>query len=51
VSEEAAAKGRSAEQERRERARTYDRWLAELTRDADTAEREASRVKLPQTGS
>jgi predicted heme/steroid binding protein len=51
VSEEAAAKGRSAEQERRERARTYDRWLAELTRDADTAEREASRAKLPQTGS
>jgi hypothetical protein len=51
VSQEAEAKGHSAEEERRERARIYDQWLAELTRDADTAEREASRAKLPQTGS
>jgi hypothetical protein len=40
---EAAAAGRSVEDERKERVRTYDRWLAELTTEAEAAEKRAAR--------
>jgi hypothetical protein len=47
---EAAARGLSLEEERKERVRTYDRWLAELTEDAETAEKEAARAKRAASG-
>jgi hypothetical protein len=39
---DAAAAGRSVDDERRARAATYDRWLAELTQDAEMAEKAAA---------
>jgi hypothetical protein len=47
---EAAARGLGADAERQERARTYDRWLAELTRDAETAEKQAARASRAASG-
>ncbi len=47
---EAVAKGRDVGDERKERARTYDRWLAELTRDAESAEKAAARAKRAASG-
>ena len=47
---EAAARGRSVDEERKERARAYDRWLAELTIDAETAEKQAAQAKRAASG-
>lgn len=47
---EAAARGRSAFDERKERARAYDAWLAELTLDAETAEKLEARGKRAPSG-
>ena len=47
---EAAAHGRSADEERKERARAYDGWLAELTMDAETAEKLAAQAKRAASG-
>jgi len=33
-----------------ERVRTYDRWLAELTKDAETAEKAAARDARAASG-
>ena len=35
---------------RQERVRTYDRWLAELTREAETAEKQAALAKRAASG-
>jgi hypothetical protein len=50
LASEAAAAGRSVDEERRERAATYDRWLAELTTDAETAEKLAAQAKRAASG-
>jgi hypothetical protein len=50
LASEAAAAGRSVDEERRERASTYDRWLAELTTDAETAEKLAAQAKRAASG-
>jgi hypothetical protein len=50
LSSEAAARGQDAETLRLERVRTYDRWLAELTREAETAEKEAALAKRAASG-
>jgi N-acetyl-anhydromuramyl-L-alanine amidase AmpD len=50
LASEAAASGRSIETLRQERVRTYDRWLAELTREAETAEKEAALAKRAASG-
>jgi hypothetical protein len=42
VEDEAAAEGRSVDELRRERARTYDLWLGEQAKDAETAEKAAA---------
>jgi N-acetylmuramoyl-L-alanine amidase len=47
---EAAANGRSVDEERRQRVRTYDRWLAELTSDAETAETRAAQRRRATSG-
>ncbi len=47
---EAAANGRSVDEERRQRVRTYDRWLAELTSDAETAETRAAQRRRAASG-
>jgi hypothetical protein len=47
---EAVAAGRSVEDERKERVRTYDRWLAELTTDAETAEKAAESLRAASGG-
>jgi len=47
---EAAANGRSVDEERKERVRAYDRWLAELTMDAETAEKLAAQAKRAASG-
>jgi hypothetical protein len=47
---EAAGRGEDALTERKERASTYDRWLAELTRDAETAEKHAARAGRAASG-
>jgi predicted heme/steroid binding protein len=47
---EAAARGRSVDEERSERAGAYDRWLAELTTDAETAEKRAARANHAPSG-
>ena len=47
---EAAANGRSVEEERMQRVRAYDRWLAELTMDAETAEKLAAQAKRAASG-
>ena len=43
LASEARASGQDIEAVRVERVRTYDRWLAELTKDAETAEKAAAR--------
>jgi hypothetical protein len=45
VEDEAVAAGRSADDLRRERARAYDLWLDEQTKDADTAEKAAAATR------
>jgi hypothetical protein len=50
LASEAVARGVSLERERQERARTYDRWLAELTRDAELAEKGAALAKRVASG-
>ena len=47
---EAAANGRSVDEERKQRVRAYDRWLAELTTDAETAEKLAAQAKRAASG-
>ena len=47
---EAAASGRELDEERSERVRTYDRWLAELTKDAETAEKAAAQGARAASG-
>jgi predicted heme/steroid binding protein len=47
---EAAANGRSVDEERKQRVRAYDRWLAELTMDAETAEKLAAQAKRAASG-
>jgi len=47
---EAAARGRSVDEERQQRASAYDRWLAELTTDAETAEKRAARAHQAPSG-
>jgi len=47
---EAVAKGRDVGDVRRERARTYDRWLAELTGDAEAAEKAAAQRTRAASG-
>ncbi|HKZ32802.1 MAG TPA: peptidoglycan recognition family protein [Vicinamibacteria bacterium] len=47
---EAAATGRSVDEERKQRARGYDGWLAELTTDAETAEKLAAQAKRAASG-
>jgi len=42
LEDEAAAAGRTVDELRRERAGTYDLWLDEQTRDAETAEKAAA---------
>jgi hypothetical protein len=42
LAEEAAAAGRTEDDLRRERTVTYDLWLDEQTRDAETAEKAAA---------
>lgn len=50
LASEAAARGRSVDEERRQRASSYDRWLAELTAEAETAEKQAARAKRAASG-
>ena len=47
---EAAANGRGVDEERKQRVRAYDRWLAELTMDAETAEKLAAQAKRAASG-
>jgi hypothetical protein len=47
---EAAARGLHVDEERKQRARAYDRWLAELTMDAETAEKRAALAKRAPSG-
>lgn len=47
---EAMARGASALDERKERARTYDRWLAELTTEAEIFEKEAAQAGRARSG-
>jgi hypothetical protein len=47
---EAEAGGHDPDTERAERVRTYDRWLAELTKDAETAERAAAQGARAASG-
>ena len=47
---DAAANGRSVDEERKQRARGYDGWLAELTTDAETAEKLAAQAKRAASG-
>jgi N-acetylmuramoyl-L-alanine amidase len=47
---DAAANGRSVDEERRQRVRAYDGWLAELTTDAETAEKLAAQAKRAASG-
>ena len=50
LADEAAAAGREVDAERKERVRTYDRWLAELTKDAETAEKAAAQGARAASG-
>ena len=47
---EAEAAGRDPDAVKAERVRTYDRWLAELTKDAETAERAAAQGARAASG-
>jgi hypothetical protein len=51
LADEAAAEGRTVDEVRHERATTYDLWLDEQTRDAETAEKAAAaRVRRAASG-
>jgi N-acetylmuramoyl-L-alanine amidase len=50
LADEAAAHGRSVDEERRMRARSYDRWLADLTKDAEMAEKRAAQQTRAASG-
>ena len=50
LADEAAAAGREVDAVRKERVRTYDRWLAELTKDAETAEKAAAQGARAASG-
>jgi hypothetical protein len=50
LASEAAASGQGVEAVRMERVRTYDRWLAELTKDAETAEKAAAQDARAASG-
>jgi hypothetical protein len=50
LASEAAARGVSVESERKERVRTYDRWLAELTKEAELAEKAAAQAQRAASG-
>jgi hypothetical protein len=47
---EAAAEGHGVDEERRLRARSYDRWLADLTKDAEMAEKRAAQHTRAASG-